>query len=153
MDSTPASSRGFVIASQTTALLRRSTGPISAVLFSLCSRLHSKWRTTLPQCNALLAMPLAFLKLFWQSHMRPGPTRQWPCPARPRGHSVGIPHGEDVQLSLQPAKVQGQQGRWPAMAVGGPIHGQITNRAPMSLFALIGTIKESKRMWLELWNR
>jgi hypothetical protein len=56
------------------------------------------------------------------------------------------------QLSLQPAKAQGQQGCWPAMAVGGRIHGWNTNRATMSLFALIKTIKESKRMWLELWN-
>jgi hypothetical protein len=122
---------GFCCCFPDQASLRRSTGLISAVLFSLCSRPPSKRRTTLHQCNALLAMPLAFLKLFRRLDMLPGPTRHWPCPARPKQHSVGILHGEDLRPSLQPAKVQGQQGRWPAMAVGGRIHGQSTNRDPM----------------------
>jgi hypothetical protein len=103
--------------------------------------------------HALLAMPLVFLKLFRQLHMRPGPTRQWPCPARPRGHSVSTPHREDIRPSLQPAKRKDSKGRWPAMAVGGRIHGRNTNRALTSLFAPIKTIQASKRMQLELWNR
>jgi hypothetical protein len=65
----PPSSRGFVVASQTTASFRRSMGPISTILFSLCSRPPSKQRITLHQHNTLLAMPLAFLKLFWQLDM------------------------------------------------------------------------------------
>jgi hypothetical protein len=56
----------------------------------------SHQRCTLQLMLKALVMPLAFLKLFRQLDMQPGPTRHWPCPARPQRHSVGIPHGEDV---------------------------------------------------------
>jgi hypothetical protein len=98
-------------------------------------------------CDAI-GLSQAFLAI---AHVT-GSNQAMALPSQAKTALVGIPHGEDVHPSLQPSKERGQQGRWPAMAVGGRIHGRNTNRAPMSLFALIRSIKESKRMWLELWN-
>ncbi len=61
------------------------------------------------QCIACNAIGLS--QAFLTNHIQPGQTKHWPCPARPKQRSVGIPHGEDVRLSLEPARQEDSKGR------------------------------------------